>query len=111
MDKEEAFKNAVFRMRIEDTHGGHEEEHRQEMFDIANEVIKQYVETTLRPLIRQIVNEEMEFKLRELEKSQININYELNSTVARQTEKMIKDVFEKEMDRIFKKHGLTVKWK
>ena len=98
-------------MRNEDIHGGHAEEHRQEMFDIANKVINEYADTNLRQMIRQIVNEEIAFKLRELENAQININYDVKSTVAKTTEKMIKDVFEKEMDRVFEKHGMTVKWK
>ena len=111
MNNEEAFRNAVFKMRTEDSHGDHAEEHRQEMFSIANEVIKKYVDTTLRQLIRAIVNEEMSFKLKEIENAQININYEFNSTVARQTEKMIKEVFQKEMDRMFKKNGFKVTWR
>ena len=37
--------------------------------------------------------------------------YDFKSTIAKQTEKMIKEVFEKEMSRMFKKHGMKVTWK
>ena len=103
--------SAVLRKWNEDAHGGHAEEHRQEMIAIAKEVIKQYANTELRQTIRQMVDEAIAQKLRDFETAQVNINYDFKSTIAKQTEKMIKEVFEKEMDRMFKKHGMKVTWK
>lgn len=107
MNNEEAFRNAVFKMRTEDSHGDHAEEHRQEMFSIANEVIKKYVNTTLAQTIRQIVDEAIAQKMKDFETAQVNIDYNIKSTVTKQTEKIIKD-FEKELERAFKKSGLKV---
>ena len=58
-----------------------------------------------------MVDEAVVQKLRDFETAQININYDFKSTIAKQTEKIIKEVFEKEMDRMFKKHGMKVTWK
>ena len=107
----ETLTSAVLRKWNEDAHGGHAEEHRQEMIAIAKEVIKQYANTELRQTIRQMVDEAIAQKLRDFEAAQININYDFKSTIAKQTEKIIKEVFEKEMDRMFKKHGMKVTWK
>lgn len=107
MDNEKAFRDAVFRMRTEDSHGGHAEEHRQEMIDIANAVVKQYVNTTLMQTIRQMVDEVIAQKLQDFETAQVNIDYNIKSTVAKQAQNMIKD-FERELEKAFKKNGLKV---
>ncbi|WP_143530177.1 hypothetical protein [Massiliimalia massiliensis] len=107
MDRED-FTNAVVRMRNESVHA---EEHRQEMIDIAKQVVNQYVNTTLMQTIRQMVEEAIAQTLRDFETGRLNINYDFHSTVAKQTEKMIKNVFEKEIGRMFKKHGINIKWK
>ena len=103
MDRED-FTNAVVRMRNESVHA---EEHRQEMIDIANAVVKQYVNTTLMQTIRQMVNETIAQKLQDFETAQVNIDYNIKSTVAKQADKMIKDV-KKELEKAFKKNGLKL---
>lgn len=107
MDRKEDFRNAVLRMRNEDVHGGHAEEHRKEMIAIANEVIKQYINTTLTQSIKQMVNDAIAQKMKDFESSKVTIDYNIKSTVTKQTEKIIKD-FEKELEMAFKKSGLKV---
>ena len=99
--------------RLDDGHGGHAEEHRQEMIEIATTIATKIVNDALSAIIDQKIDDAIDKALerRANDLDTVNASFDINihSAIQSELDGVFKQFFHKELAAIFKKNGLTLK--